>query len=60
MDGWRILGTAYSFRMSSDKANTMNLYPFVNVDYLSMDMSSYKEHGAESLIRQLLATILIT
>ncbi|MBS0604992.1 MAG: autotransporter domain-containing protein [Verrucomicrobia bacterium] len=43
------LGGGYDFKIKAGSANTFNIYPFVNVDYIYIPQDGYTEHGAGSL-----------
>ncbi|MBS0605300.1 MAG: autotransporter-associated beta strand repeat-containing protein [Verrucomicrobia bacterium] len=43
------LGGGYDFTFKAGKNGTMNVYPFVDVDYIYVMQDGYKEHGADSL-----------
>ncbi len=43
------LGGGYDFTFKAGKKGTLNVYPFVDVDYIYVMQDSYREHGAQSL-----------
>ncbi|MBS0605301.1 MAG: autotransporter outer membrane beta-barrel domain-containing protein, partial [Verrucomicrobia bacterium] len=43
------LGGGYDFTFKAGKNGTLNVYPFVDVDYIYVMQDGYKEHGAKSL-----------
>ena len=43
------LGAGYDFKFSTSDIGTVNLYPFIDVDYLYITQTAYDEHGAKSL-----------
>ena len=43
------LGGGYDFKFKASEFSTVNLYPFVNLDYIYIGQKGYTEHGAQSL-----------
>lgn len=43
------LGGGYCFKFNAGEHGTLNLYPFIDVDYVYIMQQGYKEYGAQSL-----------
>ncbi|GEM_PF-2106924 len=42
-------GAGYDFKIKAGEHSTVNIYPFVDVDYLFLSQNGYTEHGAQAL-----------
>jgi outer membrane autotransporter protein len=43
------LGSGYDFKIKASDFSLVNVYPFINVDYIFIPQDGYREHGAGSL-----------